>query len=326
MSIKLISKYRTCIMALAMLWIGLNHSTFPFDSKIINFFVLCGYCGVDIFVFLSGFGLYYALKKGPTYKEYIKRRFLRIFPYNVPAAIFGDILYKQGLLVSIFDILGLSIFIRNDLLFWFSSFIIVMYLIYPFYYKLFKKSPFVVTVVTIVITSIICLKIKPSYFQILYELYRIIPVCLGTLFAYMNDKDLMKPIHCWLCVFVMIVGWILMYYMYHNMGNELQHVAPLALIAPGMIILFSWIIDKLKFLQKPLNYIGQYTFQFYLIHEKFYIILILNYEKLFIPGIGFDWWINIVPFVGSFILAVLYKKIIDKIMSVIIKKTEGANE
>ena len=76
MSIKLISKHRTCLMALAMIWIGFNHSNFPFQSKIVNFFILCGYCGVDIFIFLSGFGLYYALKKEPTYKEYIKRYFL----------------------------------------------------------------------------------------------------------------------------------------------------------------------------------------------------------------------------------------------------------
>lgn len=327
MTLKLISKHRTCLMALAMIWIGFNHSYFPFHFKIFSFISKCGYGGVDMFAFLSGFGLYYACQKHRSYKEYIKRRLLRILPYNIVAVIIGIFIYDEPLKLVIYDCLGLSIIFRTNLLYWFTSFIMIVYILYPLYYYFFCKKPYLTSLVSVVIVSIICLCITdPLDYYRVYEIFRIIPLILGTLFAYFNDTKQVNKIWCYILVVLMFVGWFLMYYMYHNFGSDIQHIAPLPLIIPGLVIFLSFVIDKIKFIQKPLEFIGQYSFQFYLVHEKLLTVLNNHYGDFYISGIGFDWWINIIGFVGAFLIAIVFKKIVDNVMSVIMKKMEGANE
>ena len=42
--------------------------------------VRCGNIGVDMFLFLSGIGLWYSWTKQPSLKHFFKRRYLRIYP------------------------------------------------------------------------------------------------------------------------------------------------------------------------------------------------------------------------------------------------------
>lgn len=80
----LISKHKKELMSIAMIWVAFYHVYFEFKFKPINFvLVKCGYGGVDLFVFLSGFSLYYAYEKENNYLEFIKRRLLRILPYKI---------------------------------------------------------------------------------------------------------------------------------------------------------------------------------------------------------------------------------------------------
>ena len=40
----------------------------------------CGNIGVDMFLFLSGVGLWYSWVRTPSFRQFYKRRLLRIFP------------------------------------------------------------------------------------------------------------------------------------------------------------------------------------------------------------------------------------------------------
>ena len=71
----LVSKYRSQLFGFAILWIMCMHSrefTPLLDDAILSQYILydgiilVGGVGVDIFLFLSGVGLYYAQEKGPT--------------------------------------------------------------------------------------------------------------------------------------------------------------------------------------------------------------------------------------------------------------------
>ena len=85
MSIKLISKHRSELMAIALIWVAFYHSYFPIGSKMIAFTVArCGYGGVSLFLFLSGFSMYYSYKKDNNYLSFIKKRFKRIIPFCIP--------------------------------------------------------------------------------------------------------------------------------------------------------------------------------------------------------------------------------------------------
>lgn len=95
----LVSKYRSQLFGFAILWIMCMHSrefTPLLDDAILSQYILydgiilVGGVGVDIFLFLSGVGLYYAQEKGPTLGQFYARRFQRLLiPYLSSAPPIG---------------------------------------------------------------------------------------------------------------------------------------------------------------------------------------------------------------------------------------------
>lgn len=73
------SKYRSALMGAAMLFVMFFHVTMP-KSYMMYGVVRCGNIGVDMFLFLSGIGLWYSWTKQPSLKHFFKRRYLRIYP------------------------------------------------------------------------------------------------------------------------------------------------------------------------------------------------------------------------------------------------------
>ena len=74
-----ISRFRGELMGAAMLFIILFHVPLERSSE---FFGLrrCGNVGVDMFLFLSGIGLWFSWVKNPSVWQFYKRRLLRIYP------------------------------------------------------------------------------------------------------------------------------------------------------------------------------------------------------------------------------------------------------
>ena len=61
-SLSLLSSYRGALMGVAIIWVMLYHLG-DIDVSVISVIFGVGYGGVDIFLFLSGFGLYFSLSK-----------------------------------------------------------------------------------------------------------------------------------------------------------------------------------------------------------------------------------------------------------------------
>ncbi|MDO4499717.1 MAG: acyltransferase family protein [Erysipelotrichaceae bacterium] len=316
MTINLLSKHRNSLMAIAMIWVAIRHSNFPMIiNKAVNFVLVhCGYAGADAFVFLSGFGIYYACKKEPKYWDFIKRRLIRILPYSVAVCL---LLFAIGS-ISLKDVFvngfGLAIWFRIDWVYWYVSFILLMYLLTPFYMKLFKKNPYLVTVLGIGLVSLLCCFLSSRN---VYIFFRTNLYLLGILFAHINDK---KPeTKMWWTLIPMVFGFVLQYYLIHYVGNNTLYTPPFLLAIPGVMCLSAWIIDKLKFVQKPLAWLSKYSFLFYLIHEEIVSLLYLNYAVLYRPGIYFDWLINIVAIVIALLISILIKKVIDYSIKIIMR-------
>ena len=78
---ELLSKHRSAIMGLMALLIILFHAEWTTNIAIYDHTVnRFGSIGVDVFVFVSGFGLAYALAKARNNEMYFSRRFARILP------------------------------------------------------------------------------------------------------------------------------------------------------------------------------------------------------------------------------------------------------
>lgn len=145
-----ISRYRSELMGLAMIFVMLFHVWMPKSNPMYGF-VRCGNVGVDMFLFLSGIGLWYAWSKKPTLKNFFWRRYIRIYPawilmaclYYIPAFINtpgGG--YSRNVPDLVANILiNWSFWRIDDLTFWFIPAIMMMYTFAPAYMKLIEKHP-----------------------------------------------------------------------------------------------------------------------------------------------------------------------------------------
>lgn len=100
---RLISKYRTRIMGCAMIAIMLFHQPFFYSNPLVDFFHLYGFWGVEVFLFVSGFGVVYSLRKN-SLKQYYINRFKRLFPACIIV----------GICKLIFSFLGFKEFIVSN--------------------------------------------------------------------------------------------------------------------------------------------------------------------------------------------------------------------
>lgn len=140
-----ISRFRGELMGAAMLFIILFHVGLPRTDM---FFGLrrCGNIGVDIFLFLSGVGLWFSWVKQPSIWSFYRRRLLRILPAWLIMASLYYIPRFNPQTGSIIDLIGnitinWNFWLHDELTFWYIPAIMMLYLWAPPYMKLITKHP-----------------------------------------------------------------------------------------------------------------------------------------------------------------------------------------
>lgn len=153
----MISNSRALLMGLAMISIIIFHYTD--DCRLMNYNYhgivewFCQYVsssGVDVFLFLSGFGLYYSFKRKPDTKQFYAKRFLKILiPYvlvALPAFVWRDLFFeKLGVRNLIKDLSFISFFEEGKVWYWYIFMICVCYLLFPWIFIVFETAPDSVT-------------------------------------------------------------------------------------------------------------------------------------------------------------------------------------
>lgn len=143
-----ISRFRAEQMGAAMLFVILFHVALDRGDP---FYGLrrCGNVGVDIFLFLSGVGLWFSWVKTPDVLRFYRRRLLRIVPtWIVVATAFylPDYLGARRFSHSIVDLIGditinWDFWLHDELTFWYVPAIMALYLVAPWYMRLIQSRP-----------------------------------------------------------------------------------------------------------------------------------------------------------------------------------------
>lgn len=152
-----------------------------------------GSVGVDIFIFLSGYGIYYSLKKNQSRVAFFSRRLKRvIIPYLIFGLFFWAIkdFYISHVSIGrfLYDYSLLSFWGEGLRTFWYISFIFILYLISPMVYS---KGPNGIQIASILSVMLcICLFIiSPQVFN-----NTEIALCRGPIYfigmyvAYLSEK------------------------------------------------------------------------------------------------------------------------------------------
>jgi peptidoglycan/LPS O-acetylase OafA/YrhL len=150
---KRISTYRDALMGMAILWIMLFHAeiSLPGWLRPLTWLHETGYGGVDIFLFLSGLGLYYSLSKNPDAGRFYRNRFLRILPTYwavilLTAVMEYLLLHRHTPWIELFYMLSTAGFWLNATKFdWYIPSILVLYLLFPLFFRMFRGREGAVT-------------------------------------------------------------------------------------------------------------------------------------------------------------------------------------
>ena len=141
-----ISRYRGELMGIAMIFIFLFHVALPRYNM---FFGLrrIGNIGVDMFLFLSGVGLWFSWMKHPSVKRFFKRRYLRVYPAWLIISCLYYIPHFHGHSFSAWiNLIGevtinWGFWLHGELTFWYIPAMMMLYLFAPSYIQLIRRHP-----------------------------------------------------------------------------------------------------------------------------------------------------------------------------------------
>lgn len=144
MNLSSISTYRAELMGVAMIFIVLFHVPL---SRPDPFFGLhrMGNIGVDMFLFLSGVGLWFSWMKHPGWKRFMIRRYLRVYPaWLIMACLYYIPRFRGGGITAWIDLIGditinWDFWLNDELTFWYVPAIMMLYLFAPAYMQLIRK-------------------------------------------------------------------------------------------------------------------------------------------------------------------------------------------
>ncbi len=252
-----------------------------------------GNSGVDIFLFLSGVGLYFAYQKKPRLNEFYKRRFVRLLlPYIllvIPYWIWLDFFIKRG--NFFLDVTMLSFPLKGDVTTWYVAAMIVFYLCYPLVYRLLfvkisifglkikENTVFLLLIAFWAGLCLVCKRVLPVFYDnIEIGMTRFIIFVIGCRAGkWVYEKRALKTEYVWLSALFMIfymvafrtttpisAYWIRMSYI------------PLSI---SVILLLCALFYRFpnRVLQKGLAYFGDRSLEIYLTH----VLLMLMYQYYF---------------------------------------------
>lgn len=256
--------------------------------------------GVDIFLFLSGVGLYYSFTKKKTkYIDFQKKRIVRLFPlYFVIAGItyfISDLIINNlGIGKFLRDLFFVSWFTEASTRYWYILAIAVFYLVFPFLYKYihggsngFVKA-IIFSICWYIAVEALCYFIPGvSSFRIALER---LPIFTIGIYCGKLSYDSVK-----LKNYVIIVAWILGFFLFGVFKTSLfSNIAepfyyPVrAFLSLSIIITVIAFFELLKsrmgklhsMLVMVFSWFGSVTLELYLLHQSYMILFDFPYKAL----------------------------------------------
>ncbi len=285
---KILSDNRTFLMGIAMLSIIIFHFTqdqFRHGGITFGFFSIyknyIGSVGVDIFLMLSAFGLYYSMKKNnDKFMFYYKRYTKVLIPYLLVAIPFFTWLciYKKLPFLMFFKEISFYELLRhNHIWYWFIFFICLCYLIFPLLFKFIDKSKSI----KVVIGKILLLSLLVTLFSILIYntkvfvaynimLLRFFPFFIGLLLGYFSYHKKKFKIIDFIIIILGLVGIVFI-----SSNNLIIQRYALFIFNCSIYFIIVFLVELLNknkmfiHFKNIIEWFGKYSLEIYLLHVTF---------------------------------------------------------
>lgn len=288
-----VSKVRTPLMGFAMLWIMCFHA--GLDVPVLKVLWSGGYGGVDLFLFLSSYGLYRSMKRnvGGT-GLFLKKRLLRILPGYYVALFFWFLVggsWDWTALLQKVSMLGFYIPpLRWDFFLWYVPGILLLYLMFPFLYKnrarFERKGTVLLLIASVLLLNalLVCWIDAHDYnkYGLLLLVPRIPVFVFGLIWADKEDVIIekiadRKKLFSQLVVLMLVAYAFILgsRYWMPELQRSMFMLAffPFVFVLPGIAVLFVRFYDSMPaFLKGVLVFCGTYSLELYLVHQDMYAV------------------------------------------------------
>lgn len=319
-----ISKYRSELMGVATLFVMLFHFRANMAEAPLDFLSSIGYGGVDIFLFLSGFGLFCGYKNNKKLKFFYYKRFIRIYPIYLFIIVVSSLLKGECNVVNILiESLGIGYFLpflSCPFYDWYVPTILVLYAIFPVIYFFLEKNVlkygFIMISMGLLMTFFLIFIQKGT---IILTTSRIPIFIIGCMFGYGYVKNNhLKNIPLLICMsLITILIEIILVNHYDNdfLWRNAIYWLPFIIIVPGLCLFLSYCFYFFAIGKSNIfKWIGKLSYEAYLIHVLF-LGVYREWCVDFIQGSVVRLWLAflifcVIVFVISFFIHKMYRKLI----------------
>lgn len=309
-------------MGFSILWImvyhsGMSFSFLPLFAEAANDFRASGYGGVDVFLFLSGFGLHRALSKSPGQLAFYRRRLTRVLPAYLPVLAVWLLWKLPGVpcaswpRVILGNLTGTAFWLSSSPAFnWYMLALFSFYFIAPFFFKVMDRPGGTLGILAATLVLDACF----------YGHYVMIAVTRFTVFAMgmalgrwtAGGGKPGRGLEPAVCVLGLFSYWLLHIFRVSLPGGLLWNGGfywyPFILAAPALILLlcrlFSWMERRTPHVLRLFETAGECSLEIYLIH-------VVVFERL--SGVRNGMWPMI--FAAMLLFGYVYHRAVEKVLA-----------
>ena len=233
--------------------------------------------GVEVFIFLSGLGLFYSMSNNSNVIRFYEKRVKRlIVPYIFIGIIFWGvfdlILNKDGIIRFIKDFTFVTFFTEGQRTIWFIGVIFIFYLVFPLVYKHIVSKAGVIKTLILVITvygiNYSILQLWPNiYDNIEIGIMRFPIFILGALCAYLIKNDVQNRNKMMISLAIAIGLALKLADVFVDMPQYWSRIIT-TFYAIALILIVCIIVDKLHWMKfnSAMEKVGEYSLELYMIH------------------------------------------------------------
>ncbi len=331
-----ISRLRPYLMGVATLWITFYHSKYlnlfqsPFLTKtrLLGLFTRIesiGNCGVDLFFFLSGLGLYFSytrlLESDPhPVRAFYRRRYSRLLP---PILIVTILTFG---LIEVADLANWAggVFLYGYFLpnltrgnFWYLSATVLLYLLFPLVHRVLRGKRGTAGVLALVLGSVaaaVLVSILAEEYFYTHAVLMMTRLPVFVLGAYMGKQCMAhRKIPAFLPALAVPLSFLLLVLIADHPLPYYLRFYEYTVFVPCLVLAHAFVFShfrKCGFLSRTVMVIGSYSMEIYLIYESIYN----HASNLFhsdLDRTGLVYALTV--FTAALVLSVLLKMVADQL-------------
>ena len=266
----LTTRRRTFIMGVATIFVVLFHSPYR-EIPVLRLFHNFGWWGVDIFLFVGGFGCVYSLRKNVT-RRFYRNRLVRL----LPACLLVGVAKTAFHLTTGMGVLEEGVWMAlTSFDMWYIPTVLAIYFVCPIFYRVMSREGWAADVAmtfTALSMAVTQIPLPECYLtEFLLGTVARLPVFLWGMYFAFGDRTLSWRRHG-IGAALLVLCYLLFHTMFRPNGTNFFVYPLLALGIPTFvtaIALTANVTDRLR-LTSSINWLGKQSLLIYLLHDFVY--------------------------------------------------------